>query len=380
MRFSGKTRNRPTDAPMVMLALCAGVMLTACRHDAMMNDGITKGLWIANGTDVLEYIPSQFAGGVVAAAPHLAISSGSLGTPQGVTFDSTGNLWVMDPGAMVNGMATPALVEFSAAQLAALKTTASPDPVAIVTSTSFAFPQQSVFDGKGNQWVTDHNNNTVLVFSAAQLMATGTNATVPAVVITSAAFNGPLGIVFDSSGNLWVANNGGAPVAGSTNGAMSAAGTTIVEFAAASLPAVGSGMLTPDLTPSITLSDDGQNSIQAPWELAFDSSGNLWSSNSGGTFSLVEIAKASLAATGGPTPAVTISPTTDMGNTTLSATNGLCFDNLGDIAATSSVAPFSIPFYKAPSMSGAIMPSTFIFGSATTLNAPAGCNFGPLVN
>jgi hypothetical protein len=69
-----------------------------------------------------------------------------------------------------------------------------------------------------------------------------------------------------------------------------------------------------------------------------------------------------------------------MGNTTLSATNGLCFDNLGGIAATSSVAPFSIPFYKAPLMSGAITPSTFIIGSATTLNAPAGCNFGTLVN
>jgi sugar lactone lactonase YvrE len=377
MRFSGETLCRISDVRLVILTLCAGIALTACKNDNM---AITKGLWIANGANVLEYIPSQLTSGVVNAAPHLAINSGTLGSPQGVTFDSAGNLWVMDPGAMVNGAGTPALVEFSAAQLAALKTTAAPDPVAVITSTSFAFPQQSVFDGKGNQWVTDHNNNTVLVFSAAQLMATGTNATVPAAVISSAAFNGPLGIVFDKSGNLWVANNGGVPVAGSTTGAMSDVGTTIVEFAAASLPIIGSGMLTPDLTPSITLSDDGQNSIQGPWELAFDTSGNLWSSNSGGTFSLVEIPKASLTATGAPTPAITISPTTDMGTTTLSATNGLCFDNDGDIAATSSVAPFSIPFYKAPLKTGATTPSTFIFGSATTLSAPAGCNFGPLVN
>jgi hypothetical protein len=377
MRFSNNTLCPLGDARVIMLTLCAGALLTACKHDSMTNSGITKGLWIANGTNVLEYIPSQFTSGVVAAVPHLTISSGSLGSPQGVTFDASGNLWVMDPAAVVDGTATPALVEFSAAQLAALKTTDAPDPVAIVTSASFAFPQQSVFDSKGNQWVTDHNNNTVLVFSAAQLMATGTNATVPAAVISSAAFNGPLGIAFDSSGNLWVANNGGVPGA---NGATSAVGTTIVEFTAAALPTVGSGMLTPDLTPSITLSDDGANSIQGPWELAFDTSGNLWSSNSGGTFSLVEIAKASLTATGAPTPAVTISPTTDMGNTTLSATNGLCLDNLGDIAASSSVAPFSVPFYKAPLMTGAITPSTFIIGSATTLNAPAGCNFGTLVD
>jgi hypothetical protein len=70
----------------------------------------------------------------------------------------------------------------------------------------------------------------------------------------------------------------------------------------------------------------------------------------------------------------------DMGNPTLGATNGLCFDNVGDIAATSAQTPFSIPFYKTPLKSGAITPSTFFIGAATTLNAPAGCNFGPLVN
>ena len=380
MRVSGKNFCPAGHARVALLAVCAGVLLAACKKD-MNNTTITKGLWVANGTTVLEYIPSQLTTGVVNAAPHVMITGGAVGTPQGVTFDSSGNLWVMDPGATVDGAAnTPALLKFSSTQLAALATNDSPDPVAIITSTSFAFPQQSVFDSKGNQWVTDHNNNTVLVFTASQLSATGTNATVPAVVLSSAAFNGPLGIVFDGSGNLWVANNGGVPVAGSTTGAMSATGTSIVEFAAAHLPVPGSGMLTPDLTPDITLSDDGNNSIQGPWELALDATGNLWSSNSGGTFSLVEFAKASLAATGSPTPAVTIASTTDMGNATLSGTNGLCFDNLGGIAATSAATPFSIPFYKAPLMSGALTPTTFIIGGATTLNAPAGCNFGTLVN
>lgn len=377
MRFSGGTLRRFADARVVMLTLSASVILAACKHD-MNNTTITKGLWIANGTDVFEYIPTQFTGGVVNAAPHLTNSSDTLGAPQGVTFDSAGNLWVMDPQATVNGTAdTPALVKFSAAQLAALGTTNKPDPVAVITSTSFSFPQQSVFDSAGNQWVTDHNNNSVLVFTAAQLNATGVNATVPAVVITSAAFNGPLGIVFDSSGNLWIANNGGVP--GANNGPMSATGTSIVEFAKASLPTPGSGMLTPDLTPSMTLSDDGSGSIQGPWELQFDASGNLWSSNASTPFTLVEFAKANLMATGSPTPMTTISPTMDMGTPSLDTTNGLCFDNLGDIAATNSADAFGIPFYKAPLKSGAITPSTFIVGSATNLNAPAGCNFGPLV-
>jgi hypothetical protein len=70
----------------------------------------------------------------------------------------------------------------------------------------------------------------------------------------------------------------------------------------------------------------------------------------------------------------------DGGVATLNATNGLCFDNKGDIAATDAEGSFAIPFYTAPLKSGAIMPNTFIVGAATTLNAPAGCNFGPLVN
>jgi secreted PhoX family phosphatase len=358
----------------VLIALCATALLAACKHNTS-----SKGLWIANGNNVVEFVPSQLTMATYTGAPHRNISSGALGTPQGVTFDAMGNLWVMDPGAMINGQATPALLKFSSKQLQALGMTNAPDPVAIITSADLNFPQQSVFDKAGNQWVTDHNNNTILVFTATQLNMTGTNNLMPAVVISSAAFNGPLGIVFDSAGNLWVANNGGVPGANNT---MSAVGTSIVEFAAAHLPMVSTtGMLTPMLTPDITLTDNGQGSIQGPWELAFDAAGNLWSSNANAPFTLVEFAKANLMATATPAPAITISPTTVMGSQTLNETNGLCFDSSGNIAATNAVADTgSASFYKAPLKTGALTPSTFIVGTATTLNAPAGCNFGPLVN
>ena len=376
MLFSGMNRTLAGRARAALLVLSAAAVLAACKHHMTTAD--TKGLWIANGNNVVEFVPSQITGGVQNVAPHRTISSGALGTPQGVTFDSTGNLWVMDPGAMINGQATPALLKFSSGQLAALGMTNGPEPAAIITSTSLAFPQQSVFDAQGNQWVSDHNNNTILVFTAAQLAMTGTNNLMPAVTITSAAFNGPLGIVFDSGGNLWVANNGEVPI---NNTTMSPLGTSIVEFAKANLPAVPTtGMLTPDLTPSITLTDNGQNSIQGPWELAFDSMGNLWSSNAGTPFTLVAFAKASLAASGTPAPMTTISPTMDMGVSTLNSTNGLCFDNAGDIAATNAVDAGSAPFYTTPLKSGAITPQTFFSGATTTLTAPAGCNFGPLVN
>jgi hypothetical protein len=339
----------------------------------------TKGLWIANGTNVLEYVPSQLAGGTSAALPHRTISSAAFGSPQGVTFDAHGNLWVMDPAGMVNGFPTPALFEFSAAQLAALAANPKPEPIATITSTALKFPQQSVFDSQGNQWVTDHNNDTVLVFTAAELARLGTNSTLPAVTISSAEFNGPLGIAFDAKGNLWVANNGGVPAA---NGATSPVGKTIVEFLAAHLSTPpATGMLTPYLTPDVVLSDDGHYSIQGPWALAFDSTGNLWSSNANPPFTLVEFSKTSLAMTGAAIPAVTLSPTMVNGYATLNAPNGLCFDNVGDLAATNSAGAFGIAFFTPTQlMTGAPVPHTFIVGAATTLNAPAGCTFGTLVN
>jgi hypothetical protein len=368
-------RPRPT---ILIAAVLLSVVVIACKHNN--NTPAKTALWIANGANVIEYIPSQFAGGTSGSPPHRTINSASIGTPQGVTFDAAGNLWVLDPGAKPNGTAAPALLKYTAAQLTALATNPAPDPTLTITSTALNFPQQSVFDAQGNQWVSDHNNNTILVFSAAQMMQTGISATIPVVVITSAAFNGPLGIVFDSAGNLWVANNGGVP--GATAGTMSAAGTTIVEFTKAHLPTPPtSGMLTPDLVPDVTLSDNGADSVQSPWELAFDAMGNLWSSNSGGTFSLVEFAKASLMATGAPSPAVTINPTTVAGVPSLDATNGLCFNSAGDIAATDAADAFGIPVYKkAQLMTGAPIPNAFIVGATTNLDAPAGCNFGPVVN
>lgn len=367
----------------VLFAACGGGGTTGTTANTKKPPAVNSlGLWIANGTNVLEYVPSQLsAGGTGAPAPHLMLNSAVFGAPQGVTFDGAGNLWVMDPSGKVNGATTPALFKFSAAQLAALAANPAPEPMATITSTSLNFPQQSVFDAQGNQWVSDHNNNTVLVFTASQLAMAGINAANPAVVITSAAaFNGPLGIVFDGAGNLYVANNGGVPGA---NGATSPVGTTIVEFAANQLPAPPStGMLTPDLTPFATLSDDGNGSVQGPWALIFDAHGNLWSSNANTPFTLVEFGSATLGASGAPTPAVTISPTMDGGNATLNAPNGICFDNVGDLAAMNSAGAFGIAFFGSNQLtnSGATIPSTFIVGATTTLNAPAGCNFGTLVN
>jgi hypothetical protein len=353
----------------------AGILYTAgCGSNSMqqtmkttqmVTPVINKALWVANGTNVVEYLPSQLSATSTTMVPHLANNSGVFGAPQGVVFDAFGDLWVIDGGTVsTGGTVKPALYEFTPAQLAALGTTNNPNPHVTINSADFTFPQQAVFDASGNLWVSDNGSNAVFVFTPSQLASSNSNASPNITITSNPAFNGPLGIAFDATGDLWIANN---------------ATTTIFEFKAANLPATSS---TVSLTPDVTLSDDGNGSIQAPWALIFDADGDLWSSNANAPNTIVEFMKSSLIATGSPTPAVTLSPTNVDGNSTLSAPNGIAFDNLGDLAAISSATPFASAFFgqKQLTMGGALNPDVLIVGSTTTLNAPAGCNFGPVVN
>jgi hypothetical protein len=136
------------------------------------------------------------------------------------------------------------------------------------------------------------------------------------------------------------------------------------------------------LDPDVTLSDDGKGSIQAPWALIFDTFGNLWSSNANAPNTIVKFAQTSLLASGTPVPAVTLSSVMIAQNSTLAAPNGIAFDNLGDLATISSAAPFGVALFGHTQLiaGGAVNSSVFLVGSATTLNAPAGCVFGPVVN
>jgi sugar lactone lactonase YvrE len=325
----------------------------------------TQALWIANGTNVLEFLPIQLLPGVSDPAPHIVLNTAAgFVAPQGVQFGANGDLWVLDGGnAVANGSA--ALYEFTPAQLAAHATTPNPVPNKKITYPGITFPQQGVFDKNGDFWVADNGANEVVEFTPAQLAAGG-NLTPTLTLTSTIPFTGPLGIAFSPiTGNLWVANNGG---------------TSIEGFAAASLAGL-TGAQT--LAPHDVLNDDGQGSIQAPWALVFDKSGNLWSSNANTPFTIVEFAAGGLGGGLGatPVPNITISPVNDGGNTTLNAPNGLAFDSLGNLSAISSAAPFGVPVYAASQLgaSGATVPNVFLVGATTTLNAPAGDVFGPAV-
>jgi secreted PhoX family phosphatase len=346
----------------------------------------SQALWVANGTNVLEFASTSLTTkGSSAAAPSLTVSSSAFAALRGLAFDSSADLWVVDGGNTDTGGTTkPALYEFTPTQLMSEihSGLGLMPPNVTIHSSAFVFPQQAAFDSKGDLWVSDSGANAVYEFTPAQLMASGANV-MPNIAITSnPAFNSgfdanyaaALGLALDAAGDLWVANNGA---------------NTILEFNAAAL-AAASGSVT--LTPNVVLSNGGGNgAIENPWALAFDSSGNLWFSNAGyvgmldplihASNTVIEFPKASLAASGSPTPAVTLSSTTVGRNASLNFPTGIAFDSSGDLSVVNSAAPYGVGLYSASQLTtgGAVAPNVLLMGTATTLKAPAAISFGPAI-
>ena len=345
-------------------------LLTACGFGTDDGRAVgSKGLWVANGTNVVEYNPAQLAGGTAATAPHVSINSEVFGSPQGLAFDPMGNLWVVDPGAMIKGTPTPALYEFSAAQLAALGTDNAPEPVAIITSAFIKTPHQIVIDPLGNAWIADSTANAVLTYTAAQLAQMGSNSVGPVLLISSSQFNGASGIAFDSVGDIWVSNVGTS----------TATGTTLVKIAKAHIPAIPeTGTSTPQIVADVTVTDAGGSTVQSPWGVAIDSSDAMWWSNSAKA-TVVGLPGVSLA-TSTSTPTVTLSSTMVNSVATLNQPQGICIDDVGNLAVVNANGSFGIAVFATSQLAtGTPTPSTFIVGAATTLNEPQGCTFGPAI-
>jgi hypothetical protein len=225
-------------APAVTLNASAGSLngVAGLAFDASGN------LWVANtvSSTVVEFTTGQLASsGSPTPAVTLSANGGSLNVPTGVAFDAGNNLWVVNA-------ADSSAVEFTPSQYA---TTGAPAPAVMLTSNagSLRGPLGLAFDKAGDLWVSDGNTgaNRIAEFGPSQLSASG--SPVPAVTLAAngASLSVPTGLAFDESGNLWVANGGGA---------------SVVEFAASQLVASGA--------PSANVAITG-SSLTAPAGIAF---------------------------------------------------------------------------------------------------------------
>jgi sugar lactone lactonase YvrE len=200
-------------------------------------------LWVANSNDstVVEFTPSQLAaGGSPTPAVIISGAGGNFSRPEGLAFDAGGDLWV----ASTNDSS---VVEFTPSQLASGGPLA---PTVVIGSSSGSLndPYGVAFDQNGNLWVAVLFGNTVgtvVEYSKALLAASGTPRPTVTLSASAGSFNGPVGLAFDASNDLWVANEGGS----------------LVEFAASQLASAGPA------TPSVVVTGSG---IDEPFALAFD--------------------------------------------------------------------------------------------------------------
>lgn len=192
-------------------------------------------LWVVDDENmrVVEFTAPLHTGeaaSVVLGQPNLTSHGGcysppsasSLCYPNGIAFDSSGNLWLADTNDhRVLEFATP-FSDGEAANLVVGQSdfTSNSYPTSggsvVATPTSLFFPENVAFDFPGDLWVTDGNSRVVgyaapisdgeaasYVIGQPDLTTTSYNPNSPA----STSLSSPYGLAFDSMGNLWVVDN-----------------------------------------------------------------------------------------------------------------------------------------------------------------------------
>ena len=356
-------------------------------------------LWVTNGSanTVVEYAHEQLATG--SPVPVVTISSNasrSLDGPAGLAFDASGDLWV------TNGSANT-VVEYAHGQLAtgstAPRATLLPHPTTLGSPSSLSLPRDLVFTHSGDLWVTNEAGNDLVEYGPSQLV-NGSPAPLATVYSGSSGdLSVPLGLGFNSAGDLWVANEqsndlveytpaqlvGGSPTPNASISSPSSldwpygvtfdragdlwvanyTGDSVVEYAASQLA-------TRSPIPIVTIGPDAAGSINGPDALAFDRSGDLWVANydaNTDVSSLVEYTPSQLA-TGSAAPIVTISPGP---SGSLDEPDGLAFDSAGDLWVVNYSANTLVEYAPSQLATGAPTPIvTISSGPSASLNEPDG--------
>jgi len=226
-----------------------------------------------------------------------------LGWPQGIALDSSGKIYVTDDGFSGGGPGSVFVYPAGSNANAALTATISGN------NTGLSYPQGIALDSSGNIYVADESATSVFVYSAGSKGNVAPTATISG---SDTNLDTPEGIALDSSRNIYVADDGddscdgtesvyvysagsnsnaapSATISGGSTGlcypygiALDSSGNIYVAdegaasvFVYPPLASLPSQPNYPNVTPIATIS--GSNTgLSGPYGIALDSSGNIY--------------------------------------------------------------------------------------------------------
>ena len=209
---------------------------------------------------------------------YWATSQTGLRDPSSVGFDSSGNLWVADLANNRVLMYKPPFATHMAASLVIGQADFTHGGHT-ASQTGLYYPYSPVFDASGNLWVSDWYNSRVLMFKfpfsngmAASLVIGQPDFISSTSATTQTRLNTPVGLVFDASGNLWVADYDNSRIL-----------MFKPPFAIGMAASLVIGQ--PDFTTSTYTTT--QTGLSSPEGLRFDTAGNLWATEDGNNRTLM---------------------------------------------------------------------------------------------
>ena len=152
-------------------------------------------------------VVTTFAGQTGAGFTNATGTAAQFRSPAGLVIDASNNIYVADSGNHAIRMITSAGVVTT---VAGTGSTGVADGTG--TAASFNSPQDVTLDSTGNLWVADTSNHTIRRITSGGVVNTvagtaGSSGTTNATG-TAARFNNPSGLGFDTSGNLYIADRG----------------------------------------------------------------------------------------------------------------------------------------------------------------------------
>lgn len=209
---------------------------------------------------------STVAGSGIRGSATGAATSSEFDDPQGVVFDASGNLYVVDQGNNCVKKITPAgiLTNFAGSNstwvFSYLNGTGS--------AARFWDPQGLTIDSSGNIFVADTGNRRIRKITPAGVVSnfagSGAQGSIDGPA-NSATFNQPQGLAFDSSGNLYVTDNHKirkitptgdvSTFAGSTSGYTDGTNAIYAQFSVPTSVAI-------DSTDNVYVADSGNHRIR----------------------------------------------------------------------------------------------------------------------